>query len=228
MTRLVLLPGLDGTGALFSGFIAAAPAGVRAEAVSLPPQLTSYPDLVEHFGPRLELGPDTVLLAESFSGPLAIQLAARVELAGLILCNSFVVSPRSPLLGALAAPFLFRYALPAFLLRQFLVGPEASADLVDQVRAVLASIPRPILAARLSSVLKVDARADLSRCRAPILYLRGLHDRLVPEASVAAVVRAASNEVEVTRIHGPHLLLQAAPALAWEAIRPFLAQRNRI
>ena len=36
MRRIVLLPGLDGAGALFEGFLRAAPSGVRVDAVALP------------------------------------------------------------------------------------------------------------------------------------------------------------------------------------------------
>jgi pimeloyl-ACP methyl ester carboxylesterase len=224
MIRLLLLPGLDGTGALFSRFLDAAPSDVRTEVVPLPADLVGYPELVQYFTSRLEVGPDTILLAESFSGPLAISLAARHKLAGLILCNSFAVSPRSPLLGALAAPFLFRLPAPPFLLRHFLVGPEASTDTVRWVRGVLASVSRHTLTGRLSAVLAANAMADLGRCRAPILYLRGLDDRLVPETSIAALAAAASIPVEVARIPGPHLLLQVAPDRSWEAIRPFLVR----
>jgi len=82
----------------------------------------------------------------------------------------------------------------------------------------VASVPPAVLAARVSSVSSVDVVDALARCSAPIVYLRGTRDRLVPEASVDAVVRAASVPVSVVRLPGPHLLLQAAPEAAWRAI----------
>jgi len=75
-----------------------------------------------------------------------------------------------------------------------------------------------VLAARVSSVLRVDVAGSLTRCSAPIFYLRGTKDRLVPEASVDAVVRAAPVSVSVVRVPGPHMLLQVAPEAAWRAI----------
>jgi pimeloyl-ACP methyl ester carboxylesterase len=196
---------------------------LRPEVVSLPPELIGYQELVEHLAPRLPLGSDTVLLAESFSGPLAIMLAARHSVAAVILCNSFVRSPRPTILGQLAVPFLFRHTPPAFLLRHFLLGSTASPELLRRVQRVLATVPRRTLSGRLAAVLGVDVSTELSRCRAPLLYLRGLGDRLVPEASVAAMSVAAPTPIEVVRLAGPHLLLQVAPDRAWEALRPFLA-----
>jgi pimeloyl-ACP methyl ester carboxylesterase len=85
MRRIVLLPGLDGTGALFEGFMRAAPAGVSLDVVALPPKPSGYAELAEHLSSTLRLSPDTILLAESFSGPLAITLAARHMVAALVL-----------------------------------------------------------------------------------------------------------------------------------------------
>jgi surfactin synthase thioesterase subunit len=56
--------------------------------------------------------------------------------------------------------------------------------------------------------------------RAPVLLLIGAHDRVIrtdPE-SFRRVIR----EVTIEMIPGPHLLLQANPGDAWEAIARFL------
>ena len=47
MRRIVLLPGLDGTGALFDDFVRTAPATVRCDVVSLPQEPLGYAELVE-------------------------------------------------------------------------------------------------------------------------------------------------------------------------------------
>ena len=218
MGRIVLLPGLDGTGALFDDFVRAAPLAMRPEVASLPCVSLGYAELAERIAPQLQLTPDTILLAESFSGPLAILLAQRQQIAALMLCNSFVTSPRSRALAALPLAPLFHLPLPAAVVRWFLVGSDASDALVERVRATVSSVPPSVLAARVSSVLRVDVAGSLTRCSAPIFYLRGTKDRLVPEASVDAVVRAAPVSVSVVRVPGPHMLLQVAPEAAWRAI----------
>lgn len=217
MRRTVLLPGLDGTGALFDDFARAAPATVRPEVVALPQEPLGYAELAERLAPRLQLAPDTILVAESFSGPLAILLAERHQIAALVLCNTFVAPPRPRALAALLAQ-LAHLPLPAAVVRWLLVGTDAPDVLVERVRAVVASVPPAVLAARVSSVSSVNVADVLARCATPLVYIRGTKDRLVPEASVQAVVRAAAVPVAVVRIPGPHLLLQAAPEAAWRAI----------
>jgi pimeloyl-ACP methyl ester carboxylesterase len=219
MRRVVLLPGLDGTGALFAGLVRAAGRDARLEPVALPPEPLGYAALAERLGPLLALRRDTVLVAESYSGPVAALLAAAHPVAALVLCNSFVTPPRAPALGLLARAPLFRLPLPARAVRRFLVGADAPDSLVAAVRAAVATQPPATLAARLRGVLAADAAGALARCTAPITYLRGTGDRLVPEASVSAVAQAASTAVTVVRLRGPHFLLQAEPEAAWRALR---------
>ena len=218
MRRIVLLPGLDGTGALFEGFVRASPPGVSLDIVTLPREPLSYEELATRLAPRLQLAPDTILLAESFSGPLAVLVAEHHQIAALVLCNTFVTPPRPRALAALPLTSFFHLPPPAVLVRRYLVGPGASDDLVAQVRTAVASVPPAVLAMRMSSVLTVDVARCLTRCTAPILYLRGTEDRLVPEASLRRVIDAASVPVSVARILGPHLLLQVAPEAAWRAV----------
>lgn len=223
MRRLVLLPGLDGTGTLFDEFVRAAPADVRCDVVALPREALSYPELAERVAPQLELTPDTILLAESFSGPIAIQIAASQRLAALVLCNTFVVPPGPRVLASLPLTPFFHLPLPSFMIRRYLVGANASDALVERVRVAVESVPPRVLASRVSNVLRVDVAGALGRCSAPIVYLRGTEDRAVPEASVRALVGAASVPIQVVRIPAPHLLLQAAPEAAWRAIEDSLA-----
>jgi pimeloyl-ACP methyl ester carboxylesterase len=105
-----------------------------------------------------------------------------------------------------------------------LVGHSASDDLVASVRTAIRAQPAGTLAARLRSVLAVDAREALGRCMAPITYLRGTDDRVVSEASVAEVERASSTPVCIVGMRGPHLLLQAAPDEAWRALEAVTKQ----
>lgn len=221
--RVVLLPGMDGTGRLFAPLVRAAPPGLRLEVVALPPEPHGYADLATSLAATLHLGSDTVLLAESFSGPLAIALAARTRVAAVVLCNSFIHSPVPAALRLLAPAPLFRFRAPAFVLRRWLLGPDAPDSLVAELRAALAATPPAVMAARVAAVCTADATRDLTRIESPLLYLRGVDDRLVSEASVAAIMRVAP-KVVVRRVSGPHLLLQAAPAAAWVPIQEFMSK----
>ena len=220
MRRVVLLPGMDGTGTLFRGFAAHAPAGFAPEPVALPAEPIGHDELARRIGPALGLDRDCILIAESYSGALALRLAAEHPVAALVLCNAFVAPPRHRALRLLALPLLFRIGPPRAVIRHFFVGPAASPALVDEVRAAVRSVPPHVLAARLAEVLSADAGEWLARCTSPLLYLRGADDRLVPESAVRRITDACT--ARVARLPGPHLLLQAAPAAAWAAIEEFL------
>jgi pimeloyl-[acyl-carrier protein] methyl ester esterase len=74
---LLLLPGMDGTGGLFSDFIAALPHDLQTILLRYPTDhFLSYSELQNLVREKSPNSP-FVLLAESFSTPLAIQLCRR-------------------------------------------------------------------------------------------------------------------------------------------------------
>ncbi|MGO9337262.1 MAG: alpha/beta fold hydrolase [Terracidiphilus sp.] len=169
-----------------------------------------------------------VLLAESFSTPLAIQFAATNphNLKGLILCAGFATSPIRgwrESLASLIAPLAFRLPLPKATVSHFLVGKDAPESLHASVRLAIRAVKPTALAARLHQVLAVDARPALSQVSVPILYIQALHDRLVGEASLEEI-RAIKPQIKVVRIDGPHLILQREPQQAAETVASFIQQ----
>lgn len=105
MTTLVLLPGVDGTGELFGPLIAALNGQVRTLVVRYPTdEALSYLELQRQVHDLLPEGEPFFLLGESFSGPVAISIAAEkpVGLQGGILGASFLRNPRPRL-----SPFEF-------------------------------------------------------------------------------------------------------------------------
>jgi len=92
MVTLILLPGMDGTGLLFQDFVEALGAEIRAVVVSYPKnESLTYTALESTVQRQLPSDEPYVLLAESFSGPLAISIAASGPsgLLGVVLCCSF-------------------------------------------------------------------------------------------------------------------------------------------
>jgi len=161
-----------------------------------------------------------VLIAESFSGPLAVAVTQRRSIAGLILCNSFVSAPRAPALRWLAVPSVMNLRPPALLLRRYMLGDRADDALVRDVATTIASVPAAILAYRIRSVLTVDEAAAFARCTVPTLYVRGTDDRLLPDSAWRRMSRL--RPMTVATVAGPHLLLQVNPTAAWDAILPFV------
>jgi pimeloyl-ACP methyl ester carboxylesterase len=216
MMKLVLLPGMDGTGELYAGFIAALPHRFETQVVRYPVDLSlSYSELMRFVESNIKDSEPFVLIAESFSTPLAIQFAASKppNLKGLILCTGFIASPVRGLrrfFASLLSPFLFRMRLSENAARILLLGPDAPPALLSVVKAAISSVRPEVLSARLRAVFDCDAREELSRVSAPILYLQAQQDHLIP-ASCFEEIRRIKPQISVVKIDGPHLLFQRKP-----------------
>jgi pimeloyl-[acyl-carrier protein] methyl ester esterase len=221
---IILLPGLDGTGDLFAPLIPMIPAEHRIRIISYPTdQPLSYDDLHSLMETKLASDTATILIAESFSGPLAIRYAAAHpdRVSALILCATFIRSPVPRWLRFFITPLFFCLPLPAIALRYFLLGPAAAPILVDQLRQTLRKVSPNVLARRVKEVLNVDCSDALRQCKAPILYLVAANDRLVLPASINPT-HSLRPDRSITPLASPHLLLQIDPHAAWQAIAHFL------
>jgi pimeloyl-ACP methyl ester carboxylesterase len=226
----VLLPGLDGSGRLFAPLLAAAPRGLDAEAISFPPdRALGYDELATLVRPRLPHG-RFVLVAESFSGPLAVRLAAERPrgLAALVLAASFLRRPLNPLLHpirGLVGARLFGLAIPGPVIRHLMAGPDAPASIVEEVRRAVAAVAPPVLARRSAEALAVDVRDALARVEAPILFLAPTRDRLI-RRDAHADVRTARPDAEIAFLDAPHMVLQRSPHASLGRIERFLSERT--
>ncbi|KAB8059121.1 alpha/beta hydrolase [Janthinobacterium sp. FT14W] len=224
---LVLLPGMDGTGRLFQRFDALlrTQADMASLAIAYPATPLGYPALEAFVRERLPRDRPFIVLAESFSGPLGASLRADPPpgMRALILCCSFVRNPR-PMLAPLRhlLDLVPLGALPGFALRQALLAPFATPDLQAELAGALAQLPSGVLRQRLRAVIMADATPELARGSLPVLYLRARHDRLVPPATAQQILRLAPG-AQLVDIDAPHMLLQAAPAAAADAIAAFAA-----
>ena len=73
-SKLVLLPGLDGTGALFAPLLQVLPKDLLAMPAAYPESLERFDEYVEFVAAALRGTADVVLVAESFSGPIAVSI----------------------------------------------------------------------------------------------------------------------------------------------------------
>jgi len=224
---LILLPGMDGTGALFADFVKVLPGWIEPVVVSYPrDRQLSYDQLSPIVESVVPTDVPFVILAESFSAPLAVKFAAKapVGLQAVVLCAGFVSPPQRGLLNRVArvfAPLLFTFGLPEGVYRRFLVGKSASQALVDTVRATVSGVSSGVLAHRLRSVLSCKAECELRSVSVPLLYFAGTEDRLVTTASFHEVKQEKPDSF-VSSIDAPHLLLQAKPREVVAALVSFL------
>jgi pimeloyl-ACP methyl ester carboxylesterase len=223
---LVLLPGMDGTGELFAPL-------VRELGASIPTHVVRYPDRAmdyvahEEFA-RASLPTDRpfVVLGESFSGPIAVSIAASAPagLCGYVLCGSFLCSPTPTLkrLGPLAALFSPK-VMPKPLAASYLMGRHATPELRRALASALESVSGSALTARLKAIANVDVRADAQRIRLPGLYLRATEDRVVG-ASASRIFMSHVAKARLVDLEGPHLLLQTKPTESARELRRVLEE----
>jgi pimeloyl-ACP methyl ester carboxylesterase len=203
------------------------PPSLQSTVVPYPSDTSSYSKLLPVIRSALPVGEEFVIVAESYSGPLALLVAAEQPkgLVGVILVASFARSPWPRGLstfGQLIGPPLLRW-VPRSLVASALLGrgPE-SISLVREVRESISATSRAVLAARFREVLKVDVTGKLGQVEVPLLYLAARRDALVTDSAVRLIQRYARN-VRVVTLDTPHLLLQAAPAEAAREISEFAA-----
>lgn len=218
---------MDGTGEMFAPLVAALGNQFRVKIISYPGDgALGYDELTEIAAAQLPNSEPYVLLGESFSGPVAIALAARASanLLGLVLCATFSANPQPALVFSQNWLKLLPVKLaPPFVAHQLLMGNFATPALRAALAHSLAQVSATALRARMAAVLTVDVTAQLAKIRIPVAYLRATHDRLVPHRATKHVLAHCTHAQE-TVFDAPHFLLQTCAQKAANCIQNFCAQ----
>lgn len=223
---LVLMPGLDGTGKLFTDFVQRVSPAVECVVVAYPQdQPMGYADLEGLVGSACPKDRPFVLLGESFSGPLAIRMTAKqpAGLVGLILSASFAKNP-FPFLGwarGLAA-FVPVKGLPRWLRAPLMWGSLSPSSATSQTERAMSGVSAGVIRRRIAGLLGVDETAALRQVRVPTLVLRASRDRVISRRATQVIMDNLTT-AELIAIDGPHLLLQARAAECAQVVLRFLA-----
>ena len=225
--KLVLLPGMDGTGELFEPLVRSLPPSLEPVVVTYPPDRPlSYNQLEKFVRPKLPASEPFAILGESFSGPIAISLAASASanLKALVLSCTFAKNPHPrfaairPLIGAFPA-----HRMPSILTGFVMLGSESSEERRASLGDALQKVAPKVLRTRVREVLAVDVTRQLAKIAVPALYLRAKQDRVVPRSALEEIQRHMPN-VQVAEIDSPHFLLQVNPTAAAAVIANLLAR----
>ena len=223
--KLVLLPGLDGTGKLFAEFLKALDLSVSANVVPYPPDVPlGYDELERLVREALPTRGHFVLLGESFSGPLAIRIAANPPpaLVGLILCVTFASNP-FPHLGWARhlAPFLPLKSMPRWLRAPLMWGSASPSKATPQSERAMAGVDAAVIRRRIAALLSADETAALAKITVPTLVLCATRDRVVSKAATTRLIRGIRQAQRVD-VDGPHLLLKTRPQACAAAVLSFI------
>jgi len=222
---MILMPGFDGTGELFDPLVAALPPNYRPAVIRYRDErkLDDYVDTVSAALPD----EGAILVAESFSGPVALATMARhpTKIRCAVLCATFVESP------FLSLTKLARFVPSAMfglnighraMLRQFCVDSQCDPALMDRALKVIKSIPAATVAARLNVLAGLQVRAHCRNIRTPTLILRATGDRLISPSRYDQLIASLPGAL-IGAVDGPHLLLQSRPKECARLIDEFVA-----
>jgi pimeloyl-ACP methyl ester carboxylesterase len=223
--RLVVLPGMDGTGQLLAPFVRALGNRAVVDVHSYPTQSAlGYDELISRVRARLP-DEDYAILAESFAGPIGMALAREGPrgLRGLALVVSFAIPPRSYLLQLtriLPMARILGQPIPCWVARRLMLGPRPPAGTLAALCDVMHQVGPAVIAHRLAAVR--DVRPDARRVQLPALYIQAANDWILP-ASALEDLRPWLPRLEVHRIPGPHLVLDTSPVRCADLVAGFLA-----
>jgi pimeloyl-[acyl-carrier protein] methyl ester esterase len=221
--QLVMLPGLDGTGLLFRHLIDELAPHIQPVVVSYPgDKKLGYDDLLDLVIEKIPHNTPYVILGESFSGPLALRMAARrpAGLQAVVLCASFISCPYSfvPRWANRIVPGLPFRAAPAFATINGMLGDYYS----PYMRQAMSSVRPDVFAHRVKEVIQVDVARELEGCSYPILYIQAKWDMVVPGGNLTRILNIKPT-VQHIQLASTHLVLQSLPKAAADSIGEFIA-----
>ena len=219
-SEVLFLPGFDGAAELRRPFMDALRRRFATRGVSYPGAALGTLNAYARFAAAASAAESRpVVVAESFSGLVAVRWAARdPHVAALVLCASFARNPM-PWLTTMGATLPFAVKLGAHLLPAI---TSASRDALrrkwsSELSRTLAALPEEVVAERLRMIAEADITADLGTLAMPIVLVQFEED-VVIGARARQELEAACPKAEVVRIAGPHFSLETRPAECAEAI----------
>jgi pimeloyl-[acyl-carrier protein] methyl ester esterase len=216
---VVLLPGMDGTAALFEPFVRELPRNVEVVSVKYPAHIPlTYEQLANRVLSELPAGKPYILVAESFSGPVALRLASPrlLDMRAIVLVASFVSRPLGrwgECFARLPLRTVFRLKPPAWVLRWLLMDSSTPPEFVSRVGETISKVRPEVMAARTKEALRVDCTDAARTCPVRLVFVNGDKDRLLSKER-----RGSLYGSETVLISAPHFLLQCAPKPAVAAM----------
>jgi pimeloyl-ACP methyl ester carboxylesterase len=221
-----MLPGLDGTGQVFEPLLQQLPEEIEAQVVRYPAdRVMSFQEHVDFVRKQLPRKRPFVLLAESFSGPIGLQILSDPpeNLKGVILVATFARHPTPFFLDAalyLPQKLILNLFTKTFLGRFLCLG-GAPSESVNIFQNALKSVKLNVLSNRLKILAELPPPPEIS-FSGPSLYLQAKNDRLVPERATGPLQQLLPL-LQIEQLPGPHITLLAHPETGARIISNFIS-----
>lgn len=218
--KLIILPGLDGTGKLLIKTKEVFSTTFNVELYQYPAdKKLGYTQLIDYFQEKLNKETSFYLLGESFGGPLAIHLANLYQdkIKGLVLCATFNQSPLYFASILNHVTHLIPYKMPSrFVLDQLLFFPHQNEFYLNELINTLPLVNDHVLKYRIQEVLTLkEIKPQLNM---PILYLQGKFDKLILNYNYQRIKKDFP-QIKRVIIPSGHMVLQTHPKEALDAIK---------
>ena len=220
--KLILLPGLDGTGKMFHPFIEELDSSFSTLIIPIKSiRYLSYDDIVDDIYDQLPLSEQFIFLAESFSGFILAKLLSKYDIKckKIILVSSFFDTPK--LLNSLSS-FFISYIPIKFIPKHFVSKILFNGSIANEndFLNIIYSIESRVLKSRLKLIRTMNYRF-LKRNYIECLYLNAENDFIIHNKNIRAVRKKYINTT-VKTVSGGHLLLQSNPKESALIINRFL------
>ena len=222
--KIVLLPGLDGTGRLFLPLLSCVDDPSSLLVVRYQDLPADLDQLTEQAEAMIPEGQAVILIAESFSSLVALRLLERgkLQIAGILFFAGFARAP-CPLLLNLArfvpATLIKIFSTNPLLVRLFFLTNKMPLSVFDLYLDVVRGLPSEVLKDRIR-LLHGAKNLPSIRTDIPFGQLRIRGDLLVSKRSTTDL-RTLNPALFIWEVDGTHFFLQTNPEKSLQIIREF-------
>lgn len=215
--KVVLLPGLDGTGELFTPLLDKLPKFIEVQIIKYDTQKKqSYYELLDYVISKLPTD-DFVLIAESFSGFIAYQIGLKKpkNLKHIILVATFLQNPRPILLNFIPSSYILSLPIPKIIIKIFFLGFSTNIKTINLFQKVIRKVSHEVLYFRLQEIKKIKFKRE--NIILPTTYIQAKDDQLVLKNSLKDWKQVCQN-LKIYQVEGKHFILQSNPKICAEII----------
>ncbi len=218
-SKLILLPGMDGTGQLFEPMINLLPVSIDTTVIPLS-SLKEDDAKSQAYEIAKQFGEEPIMIfAESYSGLIAYQLCqiSTLNIKHVFFAASFLARPSYISKFSYLAPIsILRFNLiPKFFLSWLFFGSLNRKDLVDLFLKSLRLVSDATLKKRLKYIANLGEPSN--RIHIPCTYLQATKDKLVSKKAVFQFQKVCAN-LQIKQLNGGHFIAQSNPKECVEAI----------
>ncbi|MET1257065.1 alpha/beta fold hydrolase [Aliikangiella maris] len=227
MLKILLLPGLDGTGKLFKHLNTYLKLPVQSEVIVLNDIVgrthIEQARSIAHLIGRSRV----ILIAESYSGRIAYELCRILnqQISYIIFIASFVSNPCriTELIKNLPEIFFDIKYIPEILINYFCFSGYGKTKLYLALRETMALVSKKIIKQRIHLIAKLqipEQHYAINAC-----YLRPSHDRLVSTRALK-IIRECFPNLTVKTISGGHFIAQIEPKKCATIINKIIVEQG--